>query len=196
MCSCVQLCSPILVYVREFIFIKESLFLIGKIPIFAAMSDICVYIKLPAYEREWCHHHFGNPAKFPSHTNINSVIRHFIKTPPKNAVPETRQPDETAIVIPVSNSKRPEYYHYLTKPGKAAIAEAIDDIFTIHMWESLTGAGCRNVMLSKLIMDWMLSNGISQDNYDNLRQKFTRIKEAYRKEAGVNLSRGYKHENN
>ena len=154
-----------------------------------------LYVKIPAYEREWCEHHFGSPSKFPPHSNVNAVIRHFLRTPPKGDREVERQQNEIALVIPVSRSKKPEYYNYLDKPGKSAVAEAIDDIFTIHMWESLTDIGCRNVRLSHLIEDYMRQNGISPDNYDNLRQKFTRIKEAYRKEAGINLSRGYKHEN-
>ena len=71
----------------------------------------------------------------------------------------------------------------------------IDDIFVMHMWEELTDIGCRSVQLSKLIRDWMDSNGISMrgNNYDNLRMKFQRVKDAYRKKS-VNVSRGYKHE--
>ena len=48
-----------------------------------------------------------------------------------------------------------------------------------------------------LVMDWMEANGISMtgNNYENLRMKFQRIKDAYKNKAGINVSRGYKHEN-
>ena len=160
------------------------------------MSEFCIYVKVPLYEKEWCEHHFGKPCKFPSQSNINSVIRHFLRTTPKGCTPRQQQPGELAIVIPYSSSKHPRDYNYLSIPGREAVSEAINDLFTIHMFEGLTDPGCRKVKLSKLILDWMLCNGISQDNYDNMRQKFTRIKEAYRKEADINISRGYKHENN
>ena len=90
----------------------------------------------------------------------------------------------------------PRAVNYLTRHGKQAVAEAIDDIFTMHMWEELTDIGCRRVQLSLLVMDWMEANGISMEgnNYENLRMKFQRIKDAYRR-GGVNISRGYKHEN-
>lgn len=159
------------------------------------MSDFLLYIKVPDYEREWCEHHFGSPCEFPVQSNLNSVIRHFLRLRPKNAVPLERQPGEIAIRIPFSKSKPPLSYNYLSKPGKAAVAEAIDDLFAMHMWEDLTDPGCRKVKLSNLIYDWMDSNGISDGNYWNMRQKFTRIKEAYRKKAKINVSRGYKHEN-
>lgn len=159
------------------------------------MSDFLIYIKVPDYEREWCEHHFGSPCAFPAQSNLNSVIRHFLRLRPKDYVPRDRQPGEMAICIPYSQAKKPESYNFVSKHGRAAIAEAINDLFTLHMWEGLTDPGCRGVQLSKLILDWMDANGISEDNYDNMRQKFTRIKEAYRKEAGVNVSRGYKHEN-
>lgn len=159
------------------------------------MSDILIYIKLPHYERQWCEHHFGSPCTFPAASNVNNVIRHFLKKRPENEVPVTRQPNEIAIALPYSKSKDPRTFNWLTKHGKAAIAEAIDDIFIMQMWEDLTDIGCRHVRQSKLIYDWMASNGIKDDdnNYWNLRKKFDRIKEAYRNGAGINISRGYKH---
>ncbi len=160
------------------------------------MSDILIYIKLPLYEREWCEYHFGRPCEFPSHTNLNHVIRHFSRKRPDGVLPETQQEGELAICLMGSRSKKPEIYNYITKHGKAAIAEAIDDIFVMHMWEDLTDIGCRSVKLSKLVMDWMENNGISMkgNNYENLRMKFQRIKDAYKKNNGINISRGYKHE--
>ena len=160
------------------------------------MSDFLIFVKVPDYEREWCEHHFGKPCTFPAQSNLNNVIRHFLKLRPKDAVPRLQEKDEIAIHIPFSKAKNPESYNYMTRHGKEAVAEAINDLFTMHMWEDLTGPGCRGVQVSKLILDWMLSNGIHEDNYHNLRQKFTRIKESYRKNSGMNISRGYKHENN
>lgn len=147
--------------------------------------------------REWCEHHFGRPCTFPPATNINNVIRHFSRLRPDGATPETQKPGELAICLLGSKSKKPEQFNYISKPGKAAIAEAIDDIFVMQMWEDLTDIGARGVQLSKLVLDWMEANGITMtgNNYENLRMKFQRIKEAYKKGAGINISRGYKHEN-
>ncbi len=160
------------------------------------MSNIQIYVKLPLYEREWCEFHFGCPCEFPPQTNLNNVIRHFSRQRPSTALPETQQAGEMAICLMGSHSKKPEMYNYVSKHGKDAIVEAIDDLFVMHMWEDLTDIGCRSVQLSKLVKDWMESNGISMtgNNYDNLRQKFQRIKDAYKKKAGINVSRGYKHE--
>ena len=159
------------------------------------MSKILIYIPLPLYEREWCECHFGSPCEFPKSTNLNNVIRHFSRIRPSGATPETKQDGDIAICLMGSKSKKPEIYNYISEHGKQAIAQAIDDIFTMHMWEELTDIGCRSVQLSKLIRDWMDSNGISMrgNNYDNLRMKFQRVKDAYRKKS-VNVSRGYKHE--
>lgn len=161
------------------------------------MSNILIYVKLPLYIREWCEHHFGRPCEFPAATNINNVIRHFSRPRPKDMPPETQKEGEMAICLMGSKSKKPEVYNYISKHGKSAIAEAIDDIFVMQMWEDLTDIGCRSVQLSKLVMDWMDANGISMqgNNYENLRMKFQRIKDAYRQKAGVNISRGYKHGN-
>ena len=160
------------------------------------MSDILTYVKVPAYEKEWCEFHFGTPCTFPAGTNLNNIIRHFSRIRPEGELPETQQPGELAICIMGSKSKKPEIYNFISRHGKDAIAEAIDDIFTMHMWEDLTDIGCRNVQLSKLVMDWMGRNGISTagNNYENLRMKFQRIKDSYKKKGGINISRGYKHE--
>ncbi len=161
------------------------------------MSNILIYVKIPSYEKDWCEYHFGNPCAFPPASNLNNVIRHFTRVRPENAAPDIQQPGELAICLMGSKSKKPEVYNYISKHGKDAIAEAIDDIFTMHMWEDLTDIGCRSVQLSKLVLDWMDNNGISKEgnNYENLRMKFQRIKDAYKKKGGINISRGYKHEN-
>lgn len=153
-----------------------------------------IYIKLPEYERQWCKHHFGEPCTFPQQSNINSVIKFFLKKQPEGSEVETQQEGEMAIYIPDSKAKNPLYFNYLTRPGKRAIAEAINDIFTKQMFEDLSAIQFRNVPLTLIIRDWMVSNGISYDQEHNIIQKYTRIKESYRK-CGVNISRGYKHEN-
>lgn len=160
------------------------------------MSNILIYVKLPLYERQWCEHHFGRPCSFPSGTNLNMIIRHFAQKRPANAAPDIQQPGEMAICLMGDKTKKPEIYNYVSSHGKEAIADAIDNIFVMHMWESLTGIACRSVQLSHLIMDWMEVNGITMEgnNYENLRMKFQRIKDAYKKHSGMNISRGYKHE--
>lgn len=158
-----------------------------------AMSEIQVYIKIPEYERQWCAYHFGDPCKFPPQSNINNVIRHFLKKRPDGTEVETRQDGEIGICIPDSKSKNPLYYNHLSRFGKRAIAEAIDDVFTKQMFEDLTSVQVRGVAQRLIVADWMESNGISWEQEHNVSQKFTRIKDAYRK-CGVNISRGYKHE--
>lgn len=157
------------------------------------MSNFTISIKLPTYEKEWCEHHFGKPCQFPAQSNVNSVIRHFLSLRPPGVLPGEDKNGNTCIYIPYSQSKKPESYNYLTNSGKLAVAEAIDDLFRIQMFEDLTGTAVRSVSVKYLIEDWMLKNGISIDNFDNLKQKFTRIRDSYRR-CGVNVSRGYKHE--
>lgn len=155
------------------------------------MSQYLVYIKLPVYVREWCEHHFGVPVEFPRGSNVNAVIRHFLKERPSGIVPEQQQADETAIRIPDSQAKRTSKFNYLTRSGKLGIASAIDDLFTLHMYEDLTGPGTRAVPVSALVEDWIHCNGISEEQEHNVRMKFYRIKDSYRKN-GVNVSRRYK----
>ena len=159
------------------------------------MSEFLIYVKIPVYEREWCEHHFGRPCKFPAQSNINAVIRHFLRHRPFGVSEASSfQDDHMPIVIPDSRAKRARDFNYLSEPGRKAIAESINDLFSLHMFEQLTTPAARNIGLSCLIHDWMEENGISEEQYNNLRQKFLRIKDSYRQESGVNISRGYKHE--
>ena len=202
---CVQLCAACAVKIL-YVCVRESTSLkcrniqknhyLCVVKTKQSMSNNLIYVKLPLYEREWCEHHFGSPCEFPAKTNLNNIIRHFSRLRPYGVLPEVQQEGELAICLMGSKSKKPERYNYISRHGKAAIAEAIDDIFTMHMWEDLTDVGCRSVQLSKLVMDWMENNGISMtgNNYENLRMKFQRIKDTYRNKSGINISRGYKHD--
>ena len=156
------------------------------------MSDYLADIKVPVYEREWVEHHFGRPAVFPPQSNINSVIRSFLRLRPADARPEQKEDGDLAVSLPDSQSKRVTSYNYLTKAGRRAIAEAIDDLFVIAIYEYMTDPGVRNTQITLLVQDWMQSNGISFDQEHNLRMKFYRIRDSYRSH-GVNISRGYKH---
>ena len=160
------------------------------------MSHYLVYVPVPRYEKEWAEHHFGDPCDFPPGTNLHHVLRHFARRRPASAPPDIRHPGELSICLHGSASRKPETYNYFSPHGKVAVAEAIDDIFTMQLWEDLTDIGSRSVRLSHLLQDWMYGNGISMEgnNYENLRQKFQRIKDAYRRGAQINVSRGYKHE--
>ncbi len=158
------------------------------------MSQFLIYVKLPVYEREWCEHHFGRPCRFPAQSNINAVIRHFLRQRPFGAEDPELGDDSMPIVIPDSRSKRPKEYNWLSDSGRKAIADSINDLFSMHMWEQLTTPGTRGIGLSCLIHDWMDENHISEEQYNNLRQKFLRIKDSYRQSSGINVSRGYKHE--
>lgn len=84
------------------------------------MSNIVFYIKLEPYLKQWLHNSLGNPVVFPPQSNENAVIRRFLRKRPPEVLPELADDELTAIVIPDSKAKPPQYYNYLGKKAKAA----------------------------------------------------------------------------
>jgi hypothetical protein len=152
------------------------------------MSDFNIYIRLPRYLREWAVFHFGSPCRFPSQSPINAVIRHFVRLRPSDLPVERCATDQISVCIPDSRAKPPISYNYINQYGQEAVAESINDLFTTQMYEELHDITHRGVRLSTIIYDWLTANGIDLDEYVNVRQKFYRIIESYKK-AGVDISR-------
>lgn len=157
------------------------------------MSQFRLYLKLKPFLREWLVHHFeGEPIEFPVQSVENATIRRFIQKLPKDKLPEQQKEDEVAILIPYSKAKPAAYYNYMGPMGKAALAEIIDDTFKRHLWNEIGAIedAClregRDFLLLKTIRGWMEVNGISINNEETVRQRYFRIREAYRRK-GINL---------
>lgn len=159
----------------------------NKISIFAvSMSQFVIYIKLEKYLSEWLTHSLGCPVRFPNGSNENSVIRAFTQQPPEGELPETASEGMTPIYIPDSKAKPPESYNYMTDSGKKAVREAIMDLFTRNLWNELRPIDSINIGVNTRIAAWCEMHGIGLDRVETVRQKYYRIREAYKK-RGINL---------
>lgn len=160
----------------------------NKICTFAlSMSQFVIYIKLEKYISEWLTHSLGYPVRFPNGSNENAVIRAFIQQTPKGETPETAAEGMTPIYIPDSKAKPPESYNYMTDSGKKAVREAIMDLFTRNLWNELRPIdSIKGVGVNTRIAAWCEMHGIGLDRVETVRQKYYRIREAYKK-RGINL---------
>lgn len=153
------------------------------------MSQFCIYLKLKPYLKEWLINSLGEPVSFPDHSNENAVIRTFLQRRPADALVETNTNNElTAICIPNSKAKPAEYYNYLSRSGKKAITEAIEDLFLQNLWSELAqltlisnGKG-----VNTHVAAWCEMHGISLDQVETVRQKYFRMRKAYT-EKGIDL---------
>lgn len=151
------------------------------------MSQFVIYIKLEKYISEWLTHSLGCPVRFPNGSNENAVIRAFIQQTPKCETPDTAAEGMTPIYIPDSKAKPPESYNYMTDSGKKAVREAIMDLFTRNLWNELRPIdSIKGVGVNTRIAAWCEMHGIGLDRVETVRQKYYRIREAYKK-RGINL---------
>lgn len=151
-----------------------------------SMSRFVIYIKLEKYLAEWLTHSLGNPVVFPCGSNENAVIRAFLQKTPVGMKPDMAADGMTAICIPDSKAKPPGTYNYLSDSGKKAVREAIMDLFTRNLWNELRPIDNINIGVNTRIAAWCEMHGIGLDRVETVRQKYYRIRDAYKRQ-GINL---------
>lgn len=157
------------------------------------MSQFRLYLKVKPFVKQWLIHHYdGEPIEFPSQSVENATIRRFIQRLPKDKLPEPQKENEVAILIPDSKAKPAQYFNYMGVLGKEALEEVIEDLFKRALWNDLGTLEDqyeregKPFKLLKMIRAWMEMNGISIDHEDTVKQRYFRIREAYRN-RGINL---------
>lgn len=147
------------------------------------MSSIVFYLRLEPYLRQWLVHSLGDPVVFPAQSNENVVIRRFLRKRPEDIRPELAADGLTAICIPDSKAKPPQYYNYLGKKAKAAVKETIEDLFRTNLWNEISDLTRRNCGLNKTIAAWCEMHGIDDDYSETVRQKYYRMRDSYNKKG-------------
>lgn len=158
------------------------------------MSQILVYVPLEKYLSEWLTTKLGNPVVFPVASNENAVIRAFLQKRPADADVQTADPTATAICIPDSTAKPVETYNYLGAKGKAAVKEAIKDLFIRNLWADMTPLDNSRLKLSTRIAAWCEKAGIGLDRVETVRQCYYRIRKSY-SERDINLRNSTRNRN-
>lgn len=150
------------------------------------MSKYTIYIKLKPFVAQFLTHSLGNPVSFPPMSIENSTIHHFIDRLPKDKTPDVAADGLTAIYIPDSKTKSPEYFNYLSPRGKQAVVECCEHLFNTCMWSELgdmSTIGCKTMTA---IYAWCEKHGIDIDYAYTIRQRYYRIRDNYNKK-GIDL---------
>jgi hypothetical protein len=150
------------------------------------MSNFCFYMKLEPYLAQWLVNRLGNPVRFPAQSNENAIIRRFVQRPPDGTAPDLPGDGLIAVAIPDSKAKDPQYYHYMGVKAKRALAEAINDLFTMCLWNDvrdLLDEGQNGV--NTIIEAWCEMHGVTADS-EAVRQRYYRLRRKYASQ-GVNL---------
>ena len=143
------------------------------------MSNIVFYIKLEPYLKKGRHKGLGIPVVVPTKSKEMPVFRGFFGNRPTEVRPNLEEDNPTAILMPNSKEKPPQYYNYLGKKAKAAVKETIEDLFRANLWNEMSDLTRRECRLNKTIAAWCEMHGIDDDYSETVRQKYYRMRTSY-----------------
>ncbi len=145
------------------------------------MSKFVIYVHFEPFVKQWLVNSYGNPVEFPSQSVENATIRRFTVKQPDVVVPH--EEDDLAIFIPDSKAKDPMIYNHLTKHGKKAVIECVEDNFKLNMWSELGTLSDTKCKIMTCIYTWCEMHGIDIDYADTIRQRYYRIRDSYLKKG-------------
>lgn len=154
------------------------------------MKDITVHLALPGYMRQWLAATLGDPVRFPPRSAENVLLTTLLRRRPPLAPPELGGEGTVAFVVPDNGLRRPEYYNYLGRRGRAELTAAVERLFRLHLWSECAGLLGSEGELNRGIDQWCDRHGIGLDNREAVRQKFYRMRKAYRA-YGICLGKKY-----
>lgn len=139
------------------------------------MSEFCLYLRLPRYVGQWCRRHFGDPVRFPARSYPNLVILQNVRPLPRLARPQLPADGLTAVCIPDSRQKPARANNYLTRAAMQEVVSSIDDYFATVMYRELLPM-VSSPKLNAGIEHWCHANGITEDSWEAVRQRFYRMR--------------------
>lgn len=135
------------------------------------------YINVPSYIREWATHHLGNPVEFPRDSPENRLIKLYIEKQPADKQPVR---GNLEIKIPMTKQKDPRCgYFYMSPRSQQMIAECLQTLFIQNLWSELGNIHKYNCELTTAIYAWLEKHGISDTNWECIRQKYYRLRKLY-----------------
>lgn len=155
------------------------------------MKGIIIYIKLPAYLRQWLITNLGLPVRFPSRSFESILLSRLCKRRPQTVPIETTCPAGCVpVVLPDNSLHRPEFYNYLGPKDEHEMTRALENLFRLHLWVECSYLCTRQGLLNSGLNDWCRAQGIDEVYREAVRQKFYRMRNLYNG-TGIKLGKKY-----
>lgn len=152
------------------------------------MSKFYIYLSVPNYLKQFLENAFGNPVVLPNGTPSRDIIEFLIRKKSEVDVPEAREGNNLVIEIPPLKGKDPQYWNYMPDKAKSCLVNHFQKMFSVSLWEGLSNM--ENVLstttLTDIIYLWLEKNGISEDSWEMVRQRYLRYRNRYKKK-GIQL---------
>ncbi len=148
------------------------------------MSQICIYIELDPYLRQWFVHDFGGnePVELRRDSVESKILETYLAKQPPDCIPQTRGSEgQVAIYIPTFRYRPAEYYNYLPKQAMTALLNSIRNRFDIALWNDLHTFGKIGRRQDNLIYAWMEKHGIelTEANWNAIAKRYQRQRNKY-----------------
>ena len=147
------------------------------------MSEICIYVKLPTYLKQWfVNVYSGEPVHLERGSAETVILRQNLAKWPEGTLPEKQKEDEVAICIPTFKSgPDPRYYNYLPPRAMNLLATTIRNNFLIQFNVEMSTFVRRGGEQQDAVYAYMERHGIEQNetNYLALAKIFARSRFAY-----------------
>ena len=150
------------------------------------MSDICIYVKLPTYLRQWfVNLHGGEPVHLARGSAESDIVKLFITKCPEGLQPQPKKDDETAICVPFfKHGPDARYNNYLPPRPMKLLVKTITATFRIHLNKDLSPFFNEpGNELQDLIYSWMEKNGIeaTETNWCAISRMYLRMRDSYQR---------------
>ena len=148
------------------------------------MSQICIYLKMPSYLRQWLIHRHGGcePVQLVRGSAESDFLKKSTIKIPEGIMPPRQQEGEIAICIPHYKCHDPRTYNYLSANGKSCLLEMLKNDFRVDLWDYLHDIERYGNELNGLIYQYMELRGIKEDGTcsDTIKKIYQRMKNSYR----------------
>lgn len=149
------------------------------------MSDICIYLDVEPYLKQWFINDMGNehPISLIRNSAESDIIRRWLTVlPPEKSLP-VGNTDMLAIYLPKFNELDAEQNYYLPIAALKLLKQCIRNRFVIELWRDLNDFGFIGFQKQDVIYAWMEQHGIddTETNFNAIQKIYQRKRNTYKK---------------
>lgn len=148
------------------------------------MKDITLQIALRPHLASWLRTKYGDPVRFPPRSYENLLLHSLVtrgRYAEGAATLEGPGKELQRITLTDHSTRRPEYYHHLTRRAALTFAAALERQFRLQLWQECSPLLLHRTGLNSGIERWCQRQGIKVEHREGVRQKFYRMRKEYPK---------------